>query len=482
MLTVILPVYNSKPDWLAKALGSLGDQSLDPALFELIIVDDCSTDPEIRDYLDAINEAGEVRGIDAQVIRHEKNAWLAQARSTGVAAARTEYVAFIDDDDYYEPDYLKKALLLLSASPDMAWTYPTVVKFGQFIERKPAVSFSPFKFFFLNRSPYACVFRKSEWEAVGQREIFALPGVRFFEDWDTYIRMMAGGRMGTPLNDSAVRYRKFAGGLAARNTREYIVSVYTTWRHNLSALPRLSWTAWRLRRSRRVGYGKPRMLSIQRAIDKAMTMLVSGVFKLPTPVGLVDKKLVFYSLFSPDRFKQGIMDGANSLSLAESRMGFLGRFEAEFEDQFSSRPMSTSTALFAHTWWCMGGAEEVFYDWAKIARDSGVTRLIDVTDLNAPDSDYLREKFAEIADEQYTLYKYGETPLQRLRLLWNIICYEKPKLLFISGSSPPMRYSVISSGISQTCASSTFCTTNSIIIPTGLPYRATIKSTSTCAW
>lgn len=436
VLSVILPVYNSRSEWLAKAISSICDQTLDAALFELIIVDDCSTDPAIVKYLDNIQQMGEIRGIKTRVIRHEKNAWLAQARMTGVAAASAEYVAFIDDDDYYEDDYLKKALLLLSSSPDIAWVYPTMVKFGQFIERKPAVRFSPFSFFFLNRSPYASVFRKKDWLAVGQREVFALPEVRFFEDWDTYIRLMARGGIGTPLNDSAVRYRKFAGGLAARNTREYIVSVYTTWRQNLSAIPLLPLNAWRLRRSRRLGYGKPRIFSIQRLIDKAMTALVSGVFKLPTPVGLVDKKLVFYSLFSPEKFKKNIMDGQNNLSMAESRMGFLGRYHAKFNDTFPQRPMSKSTALFAHTWWCMGGAEEVFYDWAKIARDSGVTRIIDVTDLRAPDSDFLKEKFDEICDEQYALYKYGETPLQQLRMMWNIICYEKPRLIYISGSSP----------------------------------------------
>jgi len=435
-LTVVMPVYNSRPDWLANALGSLGDQTLDPSLFEIIIVDDCSTDSEIIGYLNAINEIGEVRGIDTRVIRHEKNSWLAQARTTGVAAAQTEYVAFLDDDDFYEPDYLKKALLLIASSPDIAWVYPTVVKFGQFIERKPAGHFSPFGFFFLNRAPYASMFRRADWKAVGQREIFALPGVRFFEDWDTYIRLMSRGRMGTPLNDSAVRYRKFAGGLAARNTREYIVSVYTTWRHNIGSLPKLPWTAWLLRRSRRLGHGKPRIFSVQRLIDKAMTSLVSGVFKLPTPVGLVDKKLFYYSIFSPEKFKQGIMDGNTTISLAESRMGFLGQFHADFNDSFPQRSPSDDTALFAHTWWCMGGAEEVFFDWGKIARECGVSRLVDVTDLQANDSDFLREKFAEIADEQYTLYKYGETPLQKLRVMWNIICYEKPKIIFISGSSP----------------------------------------------
>lgn len=436
VLSVILPVYNSRPDWLAKSISSICDQSLDPALFELIIVDDCSTDKEIVEYLDTIREMGEIRDISVRVIRHEKNSWLAQARMTGVEAAETEYIAFIDDDDYYEDDYLKKALLLLASSPDIAWVYPIMIKFGQFTERKPAVKFSPFSFFFLNRSPYASVFRKKEWLSVGQREIFALPDVRFFEDWDTYIRLMARGGMGTPLNDSAVHYRKFAGGLAARNTREYIVSVYTTWQKNLAAVPLLPLSWWRLRRNRRIGYGKPRLLSVQRLIDKAMTSLVSGVFKLPTPVGLVDKKLVFYSLFSPAKFKKGIMDGENSLTMAESRMGFLGRFDVEFSDTFTQRPMSEGTALFAHTWWCMGGAEEVFYDWARIARESGVTRIIDVTDLHAPDSDFLKEKFGEIADEQYTMYKYGETPLQKLRLMWNIICYEKPKLIYISGSSP----------------------------------------------
>ena len=98
-ISVIMPIYNAY-DYLRPALDSVLEQSFRE--FELICVDDGSTDKSlalIKEYQDRDNR---VRIIT------ETNAGPAKARNFGLKRARGEYVAFLDADDFFEPDLLEK--------------------------------------------------------------------------------------------------------------------------------------------------------------------------------------------------------------------------------------------------------------------------------------------------------------------------------------------------------------------------------------
>ncbi len=93
-LSVVMPVYNVER-YLQQAVDSVLSQSFRD--LELILVDDGSTDSsgELCDRY-AIGDS-RIRVI------HKQNAGLGAARNTGIAAARGDYVAFIDSDDYVVP-------------------------------------------------------------------------------------------------------------------------------------------------------------------------------------------------------------------------------------------------------------------------------------------------------------------------------------------------------------------------------------------
>jgi glycosyltransferase involved in cell wall biosynthesis len=76
--------------------------------FEFILVDDCSKDgtPEILQRAER-----ELPG--AVLVRHEKNGGLATARNTGLDAARGEYIAFLDGDDWTAPGYYAELLAFI---------------------------------------------------------------------------------------------------------------------------------------------------------------------------------------------------------------------------------------------------------------------------------------------------------------------------------------------------------------------------------
>lgn len=99
-LSIIVPVYNVKA-YLERCVASLLDQDLDRTDYELILMDDGSTDGSgiLCDELAA-------RESNIRVI-HKKNGGLSSARNAGIPLARGEYIQFVDSDDYLEPNVLK---------------------------------------------------------------------------------------------------------------------------------------------------------------------------------------------------------------------------------------------------------------------------------------------------------------------------------------------------------------------------------------
>lgn len=98
MITVIVPVYNVEL-YVEECLTSIVNQTYTD--LKIIVVDDCSTDRsgELCDRFLA-----DPRVI---VIHKEKNEGLSCARNTGLQMLDTEYVTFVDSDDYLAPEHIR---------------------------------------------------------------------------------------------------------------------------------------------------------------------------------------------------------------------------------------------------------------------------------------------------------------------------------------------------------------------------------------
>ena len=118
-LSFIVPIFNVE-SYLRKCVDSLIAQDYDN--YEIILVDDGSPDacPSICDEYARMNETivrdrsrkelenEGVRELGKPFIRviHRENGGLSAARNTGIAAAKGEYVCFVDSDDFWEPKVL----------------------------------------------------------------------------------------------------------------------------------------------------------------------------------------------------------------------------------------------------------------------------------------------------------------------------------------------------------------------------------------
>ena len=115
-LSIIVPIYNVEP-YLRKCVESLLTQDLDPAEYEIILVDDGSTDGSGKladqlvlstQYSEVSRQKSAITNNKSQIIKvlHQPNGGLSAARNTGIMAAKGDYVCFVDSDDYWEPNVL----------------------------------------------------------------------------------------------------------------------------------------------------------------------------------------------------------------------------------------------------------------------------------------------------------------------------------------------------------------------------------------
>lgn len=435
ILTIVIPVFNTNVSFISQALDSIAGQSLDNQYYDLIIVDDGSTDPDTCEFLDSLSQCDDYQGVSLTLIRHDENRWLAQARITGAKATDAEFIAFLDSDDYIENDYLKKAILLLKSNYGAAWVYPSVSVFGQYHELRIAERFRPFCFFLRNKMPYACVFRRSIWLKVLQREKIVVDSIRFFEDWDTIIRLMAKGYFGTPLRDSKLFYRKHSASLLNRSTKLYLLSIYTTWHSNLYKLPLVLISYIRNKRIQKKFTGKPFIFSPARLFDNLQKYLFRQALEEPQFQVVLDLKSLFFAFLMPSFFKKRFLDSEKTITLAEIRCGFLRKPTYEKLSKISyGSDQEKENILFAHTWWTIGGAEQVLLEWIKTAnKQLGSYKLLDLCHI-ASDSD-VKQTFSEYVGEQFCLQDTGSTPYERLAYCWSLICHDRPQVIFISGNA-----------------------------------------------
>ncbi len=104
-VSVIIPAYNSEK-YIEKALNSLSNQTYDD--FDLTIVNDGSTD----NTLAVIDDFAASFGNKLRVINQE-NQGVAKARKTGFLATDSDYLAFMDSDDFVNNIYLEELVKTL---------------------------------------------------------------------------------------------------------------------------------------------------------------------------------------------------------------------------------------------------------------------------------------------------------------------------------------------------------------------------------
>ena len=113
MFSIIIPLYN-KATFIGKAIHSVLAQTFRE--FELIIIDDGSTDDSLKNLQFTIYNL-QLAEEKIRVIE-QANQGVSTARNNGVKLAKYNYIAFLDADDWWGPTYLEEMKALIEEIPE----------------------------------------------------------------------------------------------------------------------------------------------------------------------------------------------------------------------------------------------------------------------------------------------------------------------------------------------------------------------------
>ena len=207
-VSVVIPMYNSAA-FIEKTLRCVLAQDFQD--FEIVVVNDGSTDGSLE-IVRAIGDS-RIRIID------KPNTGASDTRNRGNLAAKGEYIASLDSDDYWYPDHLSEAMEFFAQHADMAWygARQQSLVFGEEppAERDCARKFSCHNFFVDGKSfihSSSMVFRRDVLEPCVEYPV----DMRYFEDWVFQSRIAAKHPLvGTNERVTSVYFRQRSDSVSA---------------------------------------------------------------------------------------------------------------------------------------------------------------------------------------------------------------------------------------------------------------------------
>jgi glycosyltransferase involved in cell wall biosynthesis len=201
----IIPTHG-RPDHLSRSLDSVLQQSLPPA--EIIVADDLDDGPTA-----AIVKVTALRTeIPMRLVVNRIHPGASGSRNAGAAAARADFVAFLDDDDAWRPEHLARAMA------EQARVGADAVISGLHRIRHdgstqdiviPPIEEIQDRVFDRNfgMTGSNLVIRRSAFDRIGGFD----PALPVFNDWDFLIRMVAAGIGYGVVQDLTVEWREHEG-------------------------------------------------------------------------------------------------------------------------------------------------------------------------------------------------------------------------------------------------------------------------------
>jgi teichuronic acid biosynthesis glycosyltransferase TuaG len=198
LVSIITPAYNCEK-FIVDTIESVIAQSY--LNWEMIIINDKSSDNTksiVEKYC----------SIDSRIklINQEKNSGVAKARNVGIEAAEGRFIAFLDSDDCWKNDKLKKQLEFMKKN-DYALTYTSyeyISEDGKKLNKIINIPSSQNYKQGLKNTIIGCLTVIVDREKVGD---FEMPQLSHGEDHATWLKIMKSGHVAYGLNENLALYR-----------------------------------------------------------------------------------------------------------------------------------------------------------------------------------------------------------------------------------------------------------------------------------
>jgi glycosyltransferase involved in cell wall biosynthesis len=204
-LSVVIPCYNHG-EFILQAIASV--ESCPAKVYEILIINDGSTDPLTQQVLQALTDRG------YQVI-HQENQGLAIARNHGISLAKGRYILPLDSDNKIRPNYITKAIKILDRQPEVGVVYGNFEFFGGVTGIKEVPEFDINLIVRGNYIDACAVFRKTVWEDAGGYDD-KIPEQLGYEDWDFWLSVAEKGWHFYHIDEVLFDYRLRSNSMVSR--------------------------------------------------------------------------------------------------------------------------------------------------------------------------------------------------------------------------------------------------------------------------
>ena len=137
LVSVIITCYNLEK-YISRAINSCINQTLPENQYEIIVVDDCSTDSSWE-------VISQFKGI-AKVARLEKNSGVSAASNKAIEMSSGKYVVRVDGDDFINKNFLHTMSEVLEWNDDIGFVYCDQIIVDKDLSRKKEINYSSFSY------------------------------------------------------------------------------------------------------------------------------------------------------------------------------------------------------------------------------------------------------------------------------------------------------------------------------------------------
>jgi glycosyltransferase involved in cell wall biosynthesis len=193
-ISVVIPCFN-QGEFVLAAVASVEDS--EGAAFDLVIVNDGSTDPFTMEVL------GRLRAVGYRIL-DQPNRGVSAARNAGIRVTRGRYILPLDADNRIRPSYLRRATDVLDAAPEVGVVYGDAALFGERNGLWRVPEFNLDELAAGNRIGTCAAFRRTVWEQCGGYDEDMEVG---WQDWDYWLSVAETGCQFVHIPEVLLDYR-----------------------------------------------------------------------------------------------------------------------------------------------------------------------------------------------------------------------------------------------------------------------------------
>lgn len=198
LLSIIIPCYNHG-NYILDTIASV-EAITDKSLYEVIIINDGSTDGVTEDVLREFEKAKPAN----YTVVFQENQGVCATRNNAIRMARGKYILPLDADNRMYPEYLYKALEVFNADPKVSVVYSNGKLTGNEQGVRYQMDFNMHALLTHNYIDTCAIYKKTMWEELGGYDQNMVWGL---EDWEFWLHATFKGHKFHHIDEELFEYR-----------------------------------------------------------------------------------------------------------------------------------------------------------------------------------------------------------------------------------------------------------------------------------